>query len=178
MNEPETGLPEVHEYDAYYASYVELAGVGPIVETLQRQRGETLALLADLTEEQAVHRYAPGKWSIKEVIGHLLHTERVFVYRALCFARGEPQAQPGFDQDDYVSAGEFDARSVSSLASEYEAVRGATVALFRGLGSRAWRATGSANRVAFSVRALAYIIAGHEAHHLSIVRRRYLDERP
>jgi hypothetical protein len=145
-----------------------------VVETLERQLGETLALLGGLSEEQAGARYEPGKWSVKELVGHVVDTERIFAYRALRFARGDRTPIPGFEQDPYVAGGNFDARTLRDLADEFACVRRATVALLRHLGEDAWRRTGTASDNEVSVRALAHIIAGHELHHLNVLRERYL----
>lgn len=166
--------PEASEHDPYYSRYIERVRGNRVSLILRQQRAEILEMLADLSEDQAGFRYAPEKWSLKEVIGHLIDTERVFVYRALCFARGEAQSQPGFEQDDYVVAGRFDRRSVESLAAEYQAVRAASLALFEGLDPADFERFGVANDATISVRALLFIVAGHESHHLSILRERYL----
>ena len=166
--------PSSGEYAPYYEKYVSLVPVGDVVETLERQVAETLALLRELTEEQGASRYAPGKWSVKEVIGHLIDAERVFAYRALRFARGDRTPLPGFEQDDYVTAGNFDARPLADLADEFEHVRRSTVALLRPLGEVEWGRSGTASDKEVSVRAIAYIIAGHELHHMRILRERYL----
>ena len=167
--------PTASEHDPYYSRYIDRVDSNQISLTLRQQRAEVLEILNGLSDEQAGFRYAPEKWSIKEVIGHLIDTERVFVYRALCCARGEKQPQPGFEQDDYVTEGRFDQRSVASLVAEYEAVRGATLAFFEGLAADDFQRTGVANDAAISVRALVFILAGHESHHLSILRERYLE---
>lgn len=167
--------PEASEHDPYYSRYLERVQGNQVSLILRQQRGEILEMLADLSEERAGFRYAPGKWSLKEVIGHLIDTERVFVYRALCFARGEAQPQPGFEQDEYVAAGRFDQRSVASLAAEYESVRGATLAFFESLDPADLGRTGVANDATISVRALLFILVGHESHHLSVLRERYLE---
>ena len=172
----ELEAPAASEHDPYYSRYIERVEGNQVSLILRQQRAEILEILNGLSEEQAGFRYAPEKWSIKEVIGHLIDTERVFVYRALCCARGEKQPQPGFEQDDYVAEGRFDQRSVASLVAEYESVRGATLAFFEGLDPADFECTGVANDATISVRALVFILAGHESHHLSILRERYLDE--
>jgi uncharacterized damage-inducible protein DinB len=166
--------PEAGEYAPYYEKYVALTREGDIIEILERQASETLELLRGLTEEQGASRYEPGKWSVKELVGHVTDAERIFAYRALRFARGDRTALPGFDQDPYVAAGNFDARTLADLIDEFEHVRRATVALLRPLGDEEWRRTGTASDNEISVRALAHIIAGHELHHLNILRTRYL----
>lgn len=166
--------PAPDEYAPYNAQYVDLVPGGDVLDLLEKQREEMLVLLDSLSEEEAEHRYAPGKWSLKEVVGHLIDTEWIFAYRALCFARGEQQALPGYDQDAYVEGADFDERSVDDLATEYRAVREATLLLFRSLSAEAWSRRGIANEQTLSVRAAAYVVAGHERHHLQIIRERYL----
>ena len=166
--------PEANEYAAYYEKYVSLVPEGEVIETLERQIEETRALLNDIPEERGGHRYEEGKWSIKEIVGHLIDGERVFAYRALRFARNDSTPLPGFEQDDYVRAANFDARTLKDLAGEFEAVRRSTVAFLRSLDAAAWLRRGKANESEASVRALAHIIAGHEAHHVKILRERYL----
>ena len=166
--------PAASEYAPYFEKYVSLVPAGDVVETLERQAAETLALLRGLDEEKAGSRYEPGKWSIKQIVGHLADAERVFAYRALCFARGDRTPLPGFEQDDYVRGGNFDARPITDLADEFDAVRRATVALFRQLDDESWRRTGTANDNPFTVRAIAHIIAGHELHHLGVLKAKYL----
>ena len=166
--------PEAGEYAPYYEKYVSLSRDGDVIETLERQAAETLALLGGLPEERGASRYEPGKWSVKELFGHVIDGERVFAYRALRIARGDRTPLPGFEQDDYVAHGRFDARTLRDLCDEYEHVRHATLALLRSFDAEAWRRTGTASDNPVSVRALAHIIAGHEAHHLRILRERYL----
>lgn len=166
--------PDAAEYAPFYGTYVGKVPEGDVLQILEDQRRETARLLAGLPEAKALHRYAPGKWSIKEVVGHLMDSERVFCYRALRFARADQTALPGFDEKAWVPAGSFDARSLADLAAELDAVRRATIALFRGLDAPALARHGTANNKEISVRALAYIIAGHERHHVGILRERYL----
>jgi uncharacterized damage-inducible protein DinB len=170
----EIAPPETGEYDAYYKGYIDRVESRQLSLILRQQRANVLELLDGLSEERANYRYAPEKWSVKEVLGHLIDTERVFVYRAMSIARGEKQSLPGFDQDDYVRKGDFDRRTVASLQAEYEAVRNASIAFFESLDEADWPATGTANGVTVSVRAIGYIVPGHEAHHLSILEERYL----
>ena len=165
--------PDATEYDPYFGGYVSRVPEGDLVATLEAQRRETQSLVAGLTEARALHRYAPGKWSIKEVIGHVTDTERVFCYRAMRFARGDQTPLPGFDEKLYAPAGRFDARPVADLAAELDAVRRATIALLRSFDAEALGRRGTANGKEVSVRALAYIIAGHERHHVAILRERY-----
>jgi hypothetical protein len=174
MSKMSTDRPALTEYAPYYGKYINLVPEGDIVTILGQQIDNTLALLGSLSEAQAGSRYAPGKWSIKEVVGHLIDAERIFGYRVLRFARNDQTPLSGFEQDDYVSNGNFDEQSLSDLASEYEHVRQASIYLLRGLGGDAWDRRGMASDNEVSVRALAYIIAGHELHHLEVIRTKYL----
>lgn len=166
--------PVDSEFAPYYATYIEKVPEGSIIDTLQQQKVVMMDLLSSLTEEQANYRYAPEKWSIKEVVGHLLDAERIFVCRALRFARNDQTALPGFEENDYVLHGDFDYRTVESLAQEYKHIRLATLDLFTSFREEVWNRYGSANGVNFSVRALAWIIAGHELHHKGVIEERYL----
>ena len=166
--------PQINEYAPYYQKYIALVPAGDVVATLSRQLEDTLSLLRGLTEAQGDSRYAPGKWSIKELVGHIIDGERIFAHRAFRFARNDQTSLPGFEQDDYVRAGNFDNRRLSDLADEFEQVRRATLCLLRSLDDEAWLRRGKANDTEVSVRALAYILAGHETHHMQIVRERYL----
>jgi hypothetical protein len=169
-----TVRPSVSEYAPHYEKYINLVPEGDILAILGQQTGDTLSVLRSIPEAQAGWRYAPGKWSIKEVVGHIIDAERIFGYRALRFARNDQTPLPGFEQDDYVKYGGFGAQSLSDLASEYEHVRRANIHLFRGLTSDAWDRRGMANNNEISVRALAYAMAGHELHHMGIIRTKYL----
>ena len=166
--------PDATEYVPYYERYISLVSDGDILITLSRQLDESLALLGSISEEQANHRYAPDKWSIKELVGHVIDTERIFAYRALRFARNDRTPLPGYDQDDYIRGASFDDYSLADLASEFEHVRRANLSLFKHLDEDAWKRRGRANESEVSVRALAFIIAGHELHHMAILRNRYL----
>jgi hypothetical protein len=171
---PAIPRPDPSEYAPHYETYVSKVPGGNLLEILEDQRRETQELLAEIPEGRAIHRYAPGKWSIKEVVGHVTDAERVFSYRALRFARGDETPLPGFDEKAYAPAGRFDTRALLDLAVELDAVRRATIALFTGLDPEALARRGTANTKEISVRALAYIIAGHERHHVGILRERYL----
>jgi uncharacterized damage-inducible protein DinB len=166
--------PETTEYAPYYEKYTSLVPAGDVVATLSNQIQDTLTFLRSLSEEQAASRYASDKWSIKEVVGHIIDGERIFAYRALRFARNDQTALPGFEQDDYVRAGNFNHRRMSDLADEFEQVRRANLCLLRSLDDEAWLRRGIASDNEVSVRALAYILAGHETHHLRVIRERYL----
>jgi uncharacterized damage-inducible protein DinB len=166
--------PEQSEFLPYYARYIDLVGAGDVLITLATQMRETQALLRGLPEAMSTHRYAPGKWSVNEVIGHMVDAERIFSIRALRFARNDTQALPGFEQDDYVTNAEFDEYPLADLASELDVVRQSTVFLYSHLDDDAWMRRGVASGAEVSVRALAHIIAGHELHHREILRTRYL----
>jgi uncharacterized damage-inducible protein DinB len=170
---PAAARPAPNEYAPYYEGYVSLVE-GDVLETLERQGAETAALLGRLTEEQGDSRYAPGKWSVKELVGHVIDAERVFAYRALRIARGDRTPLPGFDQDPYVANSNAAGRTLPSLADEFSHVRASTLALLRSLDDAAWSRSGVASDNEVTVRALAHIIAGHETHHIKILRERYL----
>lgn len=165
--------PAKTEYDAYYHRYISLVPEEDVLIALDQQLADTMILLRSLSEQHGGFRYEPGKWSVKEVLGHLIDTERVMSYRALRIARGDRTPIEGFEQDDYVKNGGFDSRSVSNLGREFEQVRRATISLFRNLEPQAWERRGIANKLEISVRALAYIIAGHELHHKTLLKERY-----
>jgi uncharacterized damage-inducible protein DinB len=167
--------PGPDEYAAFYGKYVTLVPDGDLCDVLGRQLEETLVLLRRIPESRGTHRYAPGKWSIKEILGHVCDTERIMTYRALCIARGDATPLPGFEQDDYVPAGGFDQRTLADLGEELSAIRRATVELFHHLDSAALERRGTANGNPFTPRALAYVVAGHERHHVGIVKARYLE---
>ena len=166
--------PEKNEYAPYYEKYVSLVPDADITGTLARQNEETLALLRSIPEERAGHRYEPGKWSIRQVVGHMIDGERVFAYRALAIARGDRARLPGMDQEEYMAGANFDARTLADLAEEFSHLRRSNVLMLRGLTPMAWSRRGVASGNEVSVRALAYIIAGHAAHHLQVLRTRYL----
>ena len=170
---PKIGRPETGEHLEYYSRYIRLVAGDDALPRLRDQIGQTLRLLSGLSEERALYRYAPGKWSVKEVVGHLSDGERVFTYRALRFARADATPLPGFDENVYVPAGRFDARPLADVADEYRAVRAASIAMFASLDQDALLRRGVANGDSISVRALAWICAGHELHHVALLRERY-----
>ena len=165
--------PQLSEHDPYFSRYIDLVPDGDLVTLLEEQHRTTQALLAPLTPQQAKHRYAEEKWSVTEVVGHLADTERIFSYRALRFARGDATPLPGYDENAYTPAGRFDERSLGDVAREFAAVRSATIAFLSGLHRDVLANSGVANGCPVSVRALAYIIAGHERHHVNVLRTRY-----
>jgi len=166
--------PDSTEYAPYFEKYISLAREEEIVATLDKQIEGTLSLIRGLSEAQGDLRYAPGKWSVKEVIGHLIDTERIFAYRAMRFARNDATPLPGFDENLFVANASFNSRSLADLADEFEHTRKSNVYLFKSLGDDASLRRGVSNNNELSVRAIAYIIAGHELHHAGILRSRYL----
>ena len=166
--------PGTDEYAPYYGTYIGKVPDGDLRAMLSSQLRETLALIRSIPESRGGHRYAPDKWSIKEVLGHLVDSERIFSYRALRIGRGDSTPLPGFEQDDYVPSGRFGERTLHDLADELGAVRQATIHLFAHLDEAALERRGTASGKSISVRALAYIIAGHELHHVGILKTRYL----
>ncbi len=166
--------PEPTEFSPYYAGYVARVPDGDIIETLRSQQDASVALARSLAEERGAHRYAPGKWSIREVLGHMGDTERIMGYRALRVARGDATPLPGFDENLYVQNARFDERTLTSLADELALVRQGTLALLAPLNEQELDRVGSANGAPITARALAWIIAGHERHHLAMLRERYL----
>jgi uncharacterized damage-inducible protein DinB len=166
--------PDSTEYVSYFGKYISLVPGDDIVVTLGDQIEKTRAFLSDLSESQGELRYAPGKWSIKEVIGHLIDSERIFAYRALRFARNDQTPLSGFDENNYIANSNFDLRRLADLTDEFEVVRKANLHLLKNMDNEAWMRRGKANNNEISVRAMAYVIAGHELHHLDIIRSRYL----
>jgi len=166
--------PEPSEYAAYYGRYIALVGGNDVIAALERQPRETLALPSSLREDQGDYRYAAGKWSIKEMLGHVIDAERVFAYRALRFARSDHTPLASFEQDDYVASGGFAECSLKDLMEHFSAVRKSTLWLFRSFGPEAWMRLGIASENQVSVRAIAYIIAGHELHHRRVLQEKYL----
>jgi hypothetical protein len=166
--------PEASEHIPYYSKYICLVPNGSILTILEKQVQETATLLKGISEEQGLTRYAPDKWSIKEVVGHLIDSERIFTYRAMRFARGDQTPLPSFEPDDYVRAAQFDRVPWAELRGELESVRRATVYFFKHLDEAAWQQHGIASDNPISVRALAYIIAGHELHHVALLKKHYL----
>ena len=157
----------------YFANYVEQIGDEEVVDLLARQAEILKKIYGSLSDEAALYRYAPGKWSFKELLGHLTDSERIFAYRALCIARGEAQSLPGFDENAYVANAAFDAQPLASLWEQYETTRAATLALARSLPETAQHRQGVENGHSVSARALFAIIAGHEKHHLAILEEKY-----
>ena len=169
-----TSRPGIDEYAPSFAGYVaRIAEDQDILAALAGQLDDVIAWLDRIHDARGNYRYAPGKWSIKQVVGHLSDTERVFAYRALRIGRGDTTPLPGFDDQAYVPEQRADDRPLAELVEEWGAVRRATVALFRNLPSAGWYRQGTASDQPISVRALAYVIAGHTHHHLEVLEARY-----
>ncbi|MGH7658089.1 MAG: DinB family protein [Gemmatimonadales bacterium] len=166
--------PAADECDSYYFTYIRKVPDGDVVARLEAQIQDSLDLLEPLDETRAGHRYEPGKWSVRDVVGHLVDTERIFAARALHFARRDPSPLPGMEQDDYVREAGAGDRPLKDLLAEWQAVRAATVALFRGLPGEVWSRSGIASGKEFTTGSLAWIIAGHELHHRGVLQERYL----
>ncbi|WP_022802209.1 DinB family protein [Deinococcus ficus] len=166
--------PEATEFPPYYARYVALVGTDDLLAALTGGPDALEALLAGGPPTLGDVSYAPGKWTVKEVLGHLCDTERVFAYRLLRAARGDGTPLPGYDDEAWAAAWDVSGLSVPELLGEFRAVRTASVQLVRHLNAAAWDRTVTANGGVFTVRALAYLIAGHERHHRALLRERYL----
>ena len=174
MRDP--GRPRTDEHDPYYARYLALVPEEDVVSAIEGQGRTTGALLGNLSEAQAAFRYAEGKWSVKQIVGHITDAKRVFAYRALSIGRGEARSLPGFDENAFVENAGFDDRSLQDLLDDLEATRTATLRLLRSLPDAAWTRLGKANDSPVSVRALAFMIAGHERHHVNVLKERYLNK--
>ena len=166
--------PQLSEHEPYWSRYIDLVPEQDLFAALDSNRGTTDPILSSITEEQAGYRYAPGKWSIKQLVNHLTDCERLFAYRALCIARGDEQSLPGFDENSYAELSEADRRAFADIYGEWKAVRAATIPLYRSFTDTMWNRIGTANEKRISVRALAFVTAGHERHHMKVLRERYL----
>lgn len=165
--------PQAGEYAPYYDRYISLVSGNDILNTLDQQRRQTMLLLCGREDADGDFRYAPEKWSAKEVLGHVCDTERIFAYRALRISRADATPLEGFEQDDYVRNGPSANRPLADLVEDFIAVRRATLSLLRNLDEAAWMRRGVANKNEVTVRALAYIAAGHELHHRRILEEKY-----
>ena len=166
--------PQTTEYAPYYSRYVDLIATPDVVPQLSSQLEKTVSFLSNISEEKSLSTYGAGKWTIKEVLNHVNDTERVFLYRAFWFARGFEQPLPGYDQDVCVAAARPNSIPFTDLIDEFKHVRLSTLSIFRNMPDEAWGRTGIASDNPFTVRALAYIITGHVAHHLNVLEERYL----
>jgi hypothetical protein len=166
--------PEAGDYAPYYENYIKLIEGDDILKILNDQSKRTQDVLNSFSEHKGNFRYADGKWTVKEVVGHLLDTERVFAYRALCIARGEKKSLPGIEQDDYVNEGNFNGRELFELNYEFRLLRESNLLLFRSFTTEMLKRRGFANETSVTVLAILYIIAGHEKHHMKILREKYI----
>jgi len=166
--------PQPDEYPSYAAPYVAKVPEGPVMEILEYLKESTYNFFSRMTDDQADYAYADGKWTVKQVLGHMIDTERLFSFRALCFSRREQQEMPGFDQDDYVKYSTYENRSIQSLAMEFKLLREVNIFLYESLTEEQGMLRGIANKNPVSVRALVYMTAGHELYHLDLIKEKYL----
>jgi hypothetical protein len=169
-----TGRPDRTEAAPYYFTYIDRVEGDDPVDAIERQLDECITLFEEISEEKSLERYAPGKWSIRQVLNHATDTERAFAFRALWFARGFQTPLPGYDQNIAASGAEADRVPWAAHVEEFQRVRLATISLFKNLPEEAWLRRGIASDNPFTVRAIAFLVAGHVTHHLTIVRERYL----
>ena len=169
-----SGRPGRDEAAAYYFTYIDKVPDGDIRTTLEKQAIETSAALHGISDHQSLHRYAPGKWTLREVLNHINDTERLFVSRAFWFARGFDTELPSFDQNVAIAAAQANDRPWASHVDEFRSIRAATLTFFKNLPVDAWTRRGVASGNPFTVRALAFLAAGHVAHHMAIVQDKYL----
>ena len=165
--------PEESEYNAYYRHYVASVPDGDVFSFLHSQAAEVASRMYNVLPEQEEHRYAEGKWSVRQVLGHMCDTERIFSYRLLCMARGDTASLPGMDQDVFMNGSRFEDRSLEAIADEYATIRAATISLVESLDPEDADRSGLASGFPFTVRALLWIIAGHTQHHLNVLEERY-----
>lgn len=168
------GLPGRNEAAPYYYRYMDRVTSQNILQALEVQRDEVLSFLRSITEEKSLTRYAPGKWSVRQVLNHINDSERVFASRAFWFARGFSSPLPSFDQDVAAQTAAADALPWAGHVEEFSGIRQATIGFFRNLPQESWMRTGIASENPFTVRSLGYIIVGHADHHLAILRERYI----
>ena len=169
-----SSIPDRTEAAEYYFTYIDKVGSGDIRAIIRAQQAETVSFLESIDDAKSLYRYEPGKWSVREVVSHINDAERVFVFRALWFARGFDTPLPSFDQLIAISAADADKREWTDHIEEFRAIRGSTISFFDSLPDEAWGRRGVASGNEFTVRALAYIVAGHVAHHASVIRAKYL----
>ena len=174
MEQTNIGRPAINEYAPFYETYISKIGSDDLIKELENGEKDVTNLLKNLPEEKLDYRYAEGKWSIRELIIHLMDVERIFTYRALRFSRNDQTPLAGFDDEPYIAESNASERSLQSLLDEYHAIRKATIEFFRNITPEMSLRKGNANGREISVRALGYIIPGHEGHHLGVIRERYL----
>lgn len=168
--------PEPYEYpnSRYFAEYLNFEAEEVLIELLKNQKNQVRDVCQKLTKGQENVAYAPGKWSLKQLIGHLIDTERIFTYRALAISRGERQALPGYDEDAYQSHSQYESQDFEDVLTQYHHVRQASISLIQSFSPNQANQIGNANGHQVSVRAICWMIAGHEKHHLNIINERYL----
>lgn len=166
--------PAENEYPKYYQPYVNLVSECDLVQLLKENLKEIILLVEGISEEESMHRYAPGKWSVKEVLGHITDTERIMSYRLLRVSRGDQTPLAGFNESDYVEAAQTNNLPLKAILEDFKAARNATITLIQNTPVKAWNNQGNANGMPITTRAIAYIIAGHEIHHRKIIEERYL----
>lgn len=176
MEQWDQEYPASSEYVHFYSDYVGLVEKGNIINTLNTQMHEIYTLINSVPGDKAFYTYEPGKWTLKEVIGHMIETERVFSYRALALSRGEQQALPSMEQDEYMEENNYNSRTLANLSNEYLAVRVSTIHLFSNMTKAMISKSGVASGFEFTVRSLAFIIAGHERHHINVIKEKYLQD--
>jgi uncharacterized damage-inducible protein DinB len=167
--------PAQTDYDPYYAGYIQLVSGENIVQFLEEQKDRTERFLRSISEDESFYSYAEGKWTIKQVVGHVTDTERIMAYRTLCLARMEKQALPGFEEKDYAVTGKFNSRKYPELINELKLVRESNLPMIRSFDEEMISQAGIVNDKRITVLALLFIIAGHQEHHLKIIRERYLN---
>lgn len=168
--------PTSSEYVNFYTGYVELVEKGNVINILNSQMHELYTLINTVPGEKAFYAYAPDKWTLKEVFGHMIETERMFSFRIMAISRGEKQALPGMDQDEYMANNNYNSRTLANLSNEYLAVRVSTIHLLNNMTKEMINQKGTASGFDFTVRALAFIIAGHERHHMNVIKEKYLSD--
>lgn len=166
--------PNLGDYNPYFEQYIKLVEGDDIIMILYEQNKKTLKLFSSISDHKANYRYAEEKWTIKEVIGHLLDTERIYAYRALCLARGEKKSLPGYDHNEYVKTGNFNSRDSVKMSFEFKLLRESNLLLFKSFSKEMLYKKGLANEASVTVLALLYIIAGHEKHHINVLEEKYL----
>ena len=162
------------EFNPYYSTYINKSGTQNLIELLGSNHLKIIDFIESIPDEKHEFRYKPGKWTIKEIIQHLIDTERVFAYRAMCIARKDKTLFPGFDQDNYVISCSADTRNLDELTSEYLALRISTISMFNSFTDKMFLEVGTASNSSLSVRAAGFIIIGHENHHCEVIQERYL----
>lgn len=168
--------PDLEEFPVYMRSYVQLIPEGDIIQILNGQMASTQEIFSAVTEKQAEYRYAEGKWTLSEVLGHLTDTERIMNYRILRIARGDKSPLMGFDENEYVQEASFNERTIADLLEDYQNVRRATISLLKGMPQKSLQNKGNANGFEVTVETIAYMIAGHELHHIKIIQEKYLKD--